>query len=79
MMYSVSQNKVPPNVCVFSGKSGKVIPKYYKHGSLVASKGILNFSIRFRQSISTSILLKYPNFAFVQGFVDLVIKVQISK
>ncbi len=30
-------------------------------------------------NIYASILLKYPNFAFVQGSVDLVIKVQISK
>ena len=42
-------------------------------------RGILNFSIRFRQSISTSVLLKYPNFDFAQGSVDLVITVQISK
>ncbi len=48
-----------------------------KHGSL-ASRGILNVSIRFRQSISTSILLQYPNFAFVQGSVDLVSKVQLQ-
>ncbi len=28
--YSVSQNKEPPNVRFFSGKSGQVIPKYYR-------------------------------------------------
>ncbi len=73
-VYSVNQNKVHPNVLLFY----KILKVIQKHGSL-ASRGILNLSIRFRQSISTSILLKCPNFAFVQGSADLVIKVQISK
>ncbi len=28
--YSASQNKVPPKCLIFSGKSGIVIPKYYR-------------------------------------------------
>ena len=74
--------KYPKVSDFFSGKSGKVILKYYK-----SFKSMVHwppgefwiFSIRFRHSISASILLKYPNFIFVNDSVDLVIKVQISK
>ena len=55
-------------------KSYQNLIGYLKHGSL-ASRGILNFEFGLRKSI----LLKYPNFAFVQGSVDLVIKLQITK
>ena len=80
-MYSVSQNKVPPNVWFFfSGKSGTVIPKYTGYSKAWFNNRLLEeFRIFQIGSGNTSILLQYHNFAFVQGSVDLVIKEQIFK
>ena len=67
--YSVSQNKIPPNVLFFSGKSEKSIPKYYRLlNSMVhwPAKEFWIFQFDLDQAINiyTSILLEYSNFAY---------------
>ncbi len=66
----MSQNKVPD---FFSGKSGKVIPRYNEFYSKTRFIGFQRNFEFFNSVQAINIYAKYPNFAFVQGSVDLVI------
>ncbi len=81
ILYSVSQNKVPSNVWFFFWKLAKSYQTLigYSKAWFISLQGNFEFLKFGSGNQATSIWLKYPNFAFVQGSVDLVIKVQISK
>ena len=81
LTYSVSQNKVPQMsdfVLENLAKSYQTIISYLNAWFIGLQRNFEIFNSVYLGYQATSILLKDLNFAFVQGSVDLVSKVQIS-